>query len=952
MKRLCAFIIIIISSSLFAQDNFPLNGVKETDQVYHAFINVDIMINYKDQINNATLLIKGSEIIDVGQKVKLPKGTIIYDYEGLTICPSFIEIYNTQFQNSVHDNSEINSWNNSINSEYNAVNYLTLEPELSSMFINEGFGAINALSNNDIINGTSVLFFPSHKNIHESILRTRSAMSFSLHRNKTGEYPNSLMGAIALLRQTYYDAEWYSQQQNHYDISLESFNANKNLPKIINTNDLQSIFRADKISSEFKEEFIIKTSGSEYQRIDDVKKTWARLIVPLNFPELEIPSGPYDAFQHSLKDLKHWDMAPFNAVMLSEKNIPFSLTSDGLEDISLFSNNLNIAIDHGFLAKDALKSLTYHPANFLNIYDEIGSISKGKIANFLVFSGDLFGSDFIICQNWIQGQKHIINNLQALNIKGNYYLFFNNKKLPVEFYVSESRLEGLVKIDSVDIKLEKLQFLNQSLSFSFKGNMFSGIIDENNIYGEVRQADGEWGSWELIKTVNETKVDVEKDIMERSVILFPNMAYGLNEQPAQKSILFQNATVWTNESRGIINNCDVAIQNGKILSVGQDLDIKIFKNKNVEIIDLTGKHLTCGIIDEHSHIAISGGVNESGQAVTSEVRIGDVINANDINIYRQLAGGVTTAQLLHGSANPIGGQSAIIKLRWGQLAGKLKFKQAKEFIKFALGENVKQSNWGDSKTTRFPQTRMGVEQIVFDRFIQARQYEKEWKEYNKMSSWKKKNNPQPRKDLELEALVEILNKKRFITCHSYIQSEINMLMHIADSLGFQINTFTHILDGYKVADKLKDHGANASTFSDWWAYKYEVNDAIPYNAALLLKMGVNTAINSDDAEMGRRLNQEAAKLVKYGDVSQEEAWKTVTLNPAKMLHIDQYVGSLRKNKDADIVIWSDNPLSMYSIVEQTYIDGRRYFDIESDLENREEIKTETARLLKKLMTKN
>ena len=429
------------------------------------------------------------------------------------------------------------------------------------------------------------------------------------------------------------------------------------------------------------------------------------------------------------------------------------------------------------------------------------------------------------------------------------------------------------------------------------------------------------------------------------------MAYGLEQQPEQKSILFKNATVWTNESRGVINNCDVAIQNGKILSVGQDLSTNIFKNKNFEIIDLTGKHITCGIIDEHSHIAISGGVNESGQAVTSEVRIGDVINANDINIYRQLAGGVTTAQLLHGSANPIGGQSAVIKLRWGQLAGKLKFKKAKPFIKFALGENVKQSNWGDDKTTRFPQTRMGVEQIVFDRFIQARQYEKEWKEYERMSSWKKKKTPQPRKDLELDALVEILNKKRFITCHSYIQSEINMLMHIADSLGFQINTFTHILEGYKVADKLKAHGANASTFSDWWAYKYEVNDAIPYNASLLLKMGVNTSVNSDDAEMGRRLNQEAAKLVKYGGISQEEAWKSVTLNPAKMLHIDQYVGSLRKNKDADIVIWSYNPLSMYSIVEQTYIDGRCYFDIETDLDHREKIKKETARLLKKLMTK-
>ena len=950
MVRLFLYI-ILLGPILFAQSNFPLNGVKETDQVYQAFTNVDIMVNYKDQINNATLLIKGSEILEVGQRVKLPQGTIVHDLEGLTICPSFIEIYNTQFQSPQNDIIEVGSWNGVINTEYNTVNHLILEPELSTKFINEGFGAINSLSNNGILNGTSVLFHPSFNNIHESILSKNAVVSFSLQRNKNGSYPNSLMGAIALLRQTYYDADWYSQQKKHYDISLESFNKYKSLPKIINTHDLQSIFRADKISSEFNEEFIIKTSGSEYQRIGDIKKTWARLIVPLNFPELEAPSGPYNAFQHSLKDLKHWEMAPFNTAMLNEQNIPFALTTDGLKDLSSFMPNLKMAIDLGLSNKDALKALTYRPANFLNIYQKLGSISKGKIANFLVFSGELFGPDFIIYQNWIQGKKHIINNVNNFNLIGAYYLFYNDEKIRVDFNIAEGKLEGKLEIDSNEIKLEKLQFLNNSIAFTFNGNMFSGILEDNNIYGEIRLADGNWSSWELIRTTDEISSKDAEENKERSEILFPNMAYGLEQQPEQKSILFKNATVWTNESRGVINNCDVAIQSGKILSVAQDLSTTIFKNKNVEIIDLTDKHITCGIIDEHSHIAISGGVNESGQAVTSEVRIGDVINANDINIYRQLAGGVTTAQLLHGSANPIGGQSAVIKLRWGQLAGKLKFKNAKPFIKFALGENVKQSNWGDDKTTRFPQTRMGVEQIVFDRFTQAIQYEKEWKEYQKMPSWKKKNNPQPRKDLELDALVEILNKKRFITCHSYIQSEINMLMHIADSLDFQINTFTHILEGYKVADKLKAHGANASTFSDWWAYKYEVNDAIPYNAALLLKMGVNTSINSDDAEMGRRLNQEAAKLVKYGGISQEEAWKSVTLNPAKMLHIDQYVGSLRKNKDADIVIWSDNPLSMYSVVEQTYIDGRCYFDKKIDLEHREKIKNETARLLKKLMTK-
>ena len=361
-------------------------------------------------------------------------------------------------------------------------------------------------------------------------------------------------------------------------------------------------------------------------------------------------------------------------------------------------------------------------------------------------------------------------------------------------------------------------------------------------------------------------------------------------------------------------------------------------------------HLTSGIIDEHSHIAISRGVNEGSQASSAEVSIANVINSDDINIYRQLSGGVTTAQLLHGSANPIGGQSGIVKFRWGSTPDEMKFEGADGFIKFALGENVKQSNWGDYERIRFPQTRMGVEQVFYDHFLRARAYQKEWKAYNSLSLSEKRKTQAPREDLEMNTLVQILNKERFITCHSYVQSEINMLMHVADSMGFTLNTFTHILEGYKVADKMKKHGAGASTFSDWWAYKFEVNDAIPYNAALLADMGIVTAINSDDAEMARRLNQEAAKAVKYGGISQEEAWKMVTLNPAKLLHLDHRVGSIKSGKDADIVLWTDNPLSVYAKVQQTYVDGRCYFDAEQDMNLRQRNTKERARLIQKMLS--
>ncbi|NBW60060.1 MAG: amidohydrolase, partial [Crocinitomicaceae bacterium] len=360
---------------------------------------------------------------------------------------------------------------------------------------------------------------------------------------------------------------------------------------------------------------------------------------------------------------------------------------------------------------------------------------------------------------------------------------------------------------------------------------------------------------------------------------------------------------WTNEQEGILNNATIFIENGKIKRVEIDPKKSGELPKDMLIIDAKGKHLTSGIIDEHSHIAISRGVNEGGQAVSAEVSIGDVVNPDDINIYRQLSGGVTAAQLLHGSANPIGGQSALIKLKWGFSPDEMLIKNAPKFIKCALGENVKQANWGDFNTVRFPQSRMGVEQVFYDGFTRAKAYKKEWEDFQ-VNLGKKGASTifAPRKDLELEVLNEILDSKRFISCHSYVQSEINMLMHVADSMGFKINTFTHILEGYKVADKMKKHGAGGSTFSDWWAYKFEVNDAIPYNAKLMQDQGLVVAINSDDAEMGRRLNQEAAKSVKYGGMSEEEAWKMVTLNPAKLLHLDDRMGSVKIGKDADLVL--------------------------------------------------
>jgi imidazolonepropionase-like amidohydrolase len=404
--------------------------------------------------------------------------------------------------------------------------------------------------------------------------------------------------------------------------------------------------------------------------------------------------------------------------------------------------------------------------------------------------------------------------------------------------------------------------------------------------------------------------------------MYPFGPFGLEQKPPQRAVLIQGATVWTCAQAGVLENTDVLIRAGKIAAIGRGL------SGGDTVITARGMHLTPGIIDEHSHIAISRGVNEGTHAITAEVEIGRVLDPDDINIYRQLAGGVTTSHLLHGSANPIGGQLQLIKLRWGEDAEGLKFHQAPPTIKFALGENVKQSNWGDRFTTRYPQTRMGVEEIMRDAFRAAIEYEQA------RTDAQRRGIPF-RRNLQLETLLEIIRGQRFIHCHSYVQSEILMLMRLAEEFGFHIQTFTHILEGYKVAREMKEHGATASSFADWWAYKFEVYDAIPQNPAIMAEQGVITSVNSDDAEMARRLNQEAAKSVKYGGISQEDALKMCTINPAIQLKVDRYVGSIEVGKDADLVLWSGNPLSNYSRVVQTYVDGRCYFDSARDEQLRE-----------------
>jgi imidazolonepropionase-like amidohydrolase len=395
--------------------------------------------------------------------------------------------------------------------------------------------------------------------------------------------------------------------------------------------------------------------------------------------------------------------------------------------------------------------------------------------------------------------------------------------------------------------------------------------------------------------------------------------------PAGNTVAIRGGTVLTLGPQGTIANGTVLVRDGKIAAVGRDVAVPAGARVN----DATRRYVMPGIVDCHSHTAVEENVNECTSSVTAEVRIADVLDNRDVNIYRELAGGVTTANVLHGSCNAIGGQNQVIKLRWGRSAGELAFEGAPRGIKFALGENPKRSNFSVPGTRRFPATRMGVEAVLRDAFRRAQDYRREWAAYDKAAraAGPKGERPvPPRKDLQLEELKDVLDGKVYVHAHGYRADEILMLIRVADEFGFKVRTFQHVLEGYKVASEIARHGAGASAFSDWWAYKMEAYDAIPYNAAIMAAHGVVVSLNSDSDELARRLYWEAAKAMKYGGVSETEALKMVTLNPAWQLGVDKRVGSLEVGKDADIAIFSAHPFDPATRVEMTLVDGIVYFD--------------------------
>ena len=1007
--------ICMATTHLTAQVTFPENGVADQRHGHYAFINATIVKDGATTLTGATLVIKDGKIVAVGNNIKTPAGAVEIDCKGKFIYPSFIDIY-ADYGTSLPQRPtgaggpggggfgggqpqlETTAkgpygWNQALKSDADAYRVFVVDDTKAKPLREAGFGTVLSHVRDGIARGTGAIVSLADAKENLVIIKERASAHYSFNRGtSTQSYPGSMMGTIALLRQSYIDAQWYKGKPaaEGLNLTLKTWNENQDLPQIFEAGDKWNDLRADRIGDEFGVQYILKAGQNEYQRVKEMKSTNASFILPLNWPQAQDVEDPTDARFVSLSDMKHWELAPTGPAAFEKAGINFCLTTSDLRTPSQFWSSLRKAMEYGLSENKAMEALTKTPATLLGVYDKVGSIEVGKIANILITNGPIFNEKTTILQNWVQGIKYNIKEDPA-NIAGTWKLTVHtdagtdNYTLEVKTgstatLYGKDTLNSRFTHDGKQVKLNYAPMVRRqrppaegqpdgmqrpggfgagrgagaTAELPATATRLSGLSNGTEWNGTGTDSIGNSLTWTAVFVkAAEVKPDTtkKKDMPVLGKVTYPFLPYGWtdSDQPKQETILIKNATVWTNEKDGVLQNSDVLIKDGKIAAVGKNLS-----DASAKVIDGTGKHVTAGVIDEHSHIAAAS-INEGAQSVTSEVRIADNLNPDDINIYRQLSGGVTTSHILHGSANVIGGQTQLIKLRWGANDDDLKFKGWQGQIKFALGENVKRSNFNiQGGNNRYPDTRMGVEQVLVDAFTRAKDYQKAWKEYNaakdKLIKEKKSTASllAPRRDLELDALVEILEKKRFITCHSYVQSEINSAMDVANRMGYTVNTFTHILEGYKVADKMKAHGSNASTFSDWWAYKMEVQDAIPYNAAIMHNVGLNVAINSDDAEMARRLNHEAGKIVKYGGVSEEDALKMVTLNPAKMLHVDDKVGSLKVGKDGDVVVWSDNPLSIYSKSLYTIVDGTIYFDRQKDDQMQKQVDTERLRLVRKM----
>lgn len=981
------FLLLLSVGWLFGQ-SVPTTGLRDNTPTVHAFTNARIVVAPGKIIARGTLVIRNGTIEAVGENVTPPADAHVWNLDGRTIYPGLIELssdlgmpkpapaqtgspFTAPVQQAQAEKPKgAVHWNSRVHAEVNADEEFSPDAKAAEKLRSQGFTLALVAPQSGIFRGSSALVNLGDDVSTDVIVKRRVAQHLNIEQSGGfgGGYPNSLMGIISFVRQTYCDADWYRKAQESYaknpagqkhpevNLALAALaDAVQNkLPTVIEVASDLNFLRAARIGKEFSLNLWILGSGQEYRRIDAVKETKVPVLVTLNFPEAPSVETPEEALNVSLEALRHYDAAPENAGRLQNAGVPIALTSAQLKDAGTFLAAARKAIERGLSADAALTALTTTPAKMLGVEKQYGTLEQGKVANFVLTDGDLFAEKTKIQEVWIDGKQYEVKAPPLADVRGTWDFKTDRESGTLSLRGDIEKPTGTLNARGKDVRLATVAVSAGRLAITFAGDslgipgtvLMSGTGNDKEMFGVIEAPDGSSFNWQATrKTPARAEPDTtkpKKAEMATAPLSFPPTEYGRPKLPEQPTnVLIKNATIWTQGPQGRLTGADMLVTKGKIAHVGSN----IAAPKDALVIDATGKHLSPGIIDAHSHTAISGTVNEGGQAITCETRIEDVINPDDIWIYRQLSGGTTMAQVLHGSANPIGGQNSILKWRWGSNAEEMILAGAPPGVKFALGENVKQSNSTPQRGTalRYPATRMGVEELIRDRFNAALDYERSWKEWEK-----NKLLIPPRKDLELDCLLEIVKGKREIHAHGYRQDELLMIIRVAEDFGIHVASFEHGLEGYKIADVMAKHGVAGSTFSDWWAYKIEAWDAIPGNGPLMHDQGVVVAFNSDNDQLASRLNWEAAKAVKFG-LSEEEAFKFVTINPAKELKIDKWVGSLEAGKDADFVLWNGDPLSVYSHCEQTWVDGKKYFDIQEDQQMQEQIVKERAALIQKIL---
>lgn len=1010
----------------------PFTGLRAAPAAPVALVGATVHVSPERQLESATLVLRDGRVEAVGTRLDPPEDATVVELFGRTIYAGFVEPLSEyglakpaaggptagaaatpaggRARAAERALPGARSWNEAVHAERRAAESFAPDAEAAEPLLARGVTAAATVRRDGIFRGRAALVSLAPGDAGARVIEAAGPHHLAFTKGSSRQaYPSSLMGSIALVRQTLNDARWLDEvaaarKRNPAlpapatDAALAALAADlfaaRPRPAVwFETTNEHDLLRAAAIGRELGLPLVHVGSGSEWRRLEEIAALGAPLVLPLRLPEKPDVSTADAELGVALADLRHWERAPGNAAALAAAGVELAFTGLGLGKDEQLLDQLRAAVRRGLPAERALAGLTTVPARLLGAADRVGSLEPGRRADLVIADGDLFGGEGRILEVWIGGEPaHTVEPVDQLDLRGRHRLAVAGA--PFDLILEGRRpgkLEGRLEpagaagqaagespaaeaeppaagepdaiaagkeAKPARAKLEGIAVERHRVSFRADLGQTGGPAGvtrfavarrAGRLVAEITAADGarELVALEPGDAAAEEASGEEKRRQPEAALVsrrtYPDAALGFETPPAAEEVVVRNATIWTSGPRGVLENADLHVRGGRVVAVGSGLAAPA----GARVIDATGRHVTPGLIDEHSHLAISGGVNEGTHAVTSEVRIGDVIHPDDVGIYRALAGGTTAAQLLHGSANPIGGQAVVIKHRWGAPAEAMKL-SAPPGIKFALGENVKQSNWSDA-SDRYPKSRMGVEARIRDAFHAAREAAAERRRYEALPAAERARALPPRRDLTLEALAEILDGRREIHCHSYVQSEILALIRLADELGFKVHTFTHILEGYKVAPEMAEHGAAGSSFADWWAYKFEVYDAIPQNTCLMHDAGVLVAVNSDSPEMIRRLNQEASKSVLHCGMDEADALAMVTLNPARMLGVADRIGSLEPGKDADFVIWSGHPLSTLSRPLETWIDGAPYFTVAADAARREADRRERRELVAKLL---